>query len=392
MKKIVIALVIIAVVGTAAYFAFFSKKPETLAAVATGPVTVEAKNGTISVVVEGAAVVEAYQQITLRTSGSAVLLTVKKSGQQVAKDGIVATLDDSVSRNNLSQAELNLSQAELDVSKSKLALQRSRKDAADTKILVENKAASQDKLLLAEEALRNAEIALETAEIKVQMAKLALDKAKREVQDAVVRAPFAGTVLKSFAEEGDLLSGNSPIALFGDVSRLRLSAEVDEFDIGKITIGRPVTISGDAVGEESIRSVVESISPIAEIVNNISIFTVSAVIGNEEGKLRPGMSADFSILISSDKGLVVPSKSVSSVRGRSYLEVMENGEVVKKRVETGADDGINLVVLSGIEEGAQVVVPGAIPVAAPATPAPAAGSTTEKSVLPITIPGSGGTK
>jgi len=280
----------------------------------------------------------------------------------------------------------------LDASKSKLALQRTRKDAADTKILVENKAASQDKLLLAEEALRNAEIALETAEIKVQMARLALDKAKREVQDAVVRAPFAGTVLKSFAEEGDLLSGNSPIALFGDVSRLRLSAEVDEFDIGKITIGRPVTISGDAVGEESIRSVVESISPIAEIVNNISIFTVSAVIGNEEGKLRPGMSADFSILISSDKGLVVPSKSVSSVRGRSYLDVVENGEVVKKRVETGADDGINLVVLSGIEEGAQVVVPGAMPVAAPATPAPAAGSTTEKSVLPITIPGSGGTR
>ena len=108
---------------------------------------------------------------------------------------------------------------------------------------------------------------------------------------------------------------------------------------------------------------------------------------NEEGLLRPGMSADFSILIKSDKGLVVPSKTVSTVRGRSYLDVLENGEAVKKRVEIGANDGLNLVVLSGIEEGELVIIPGAVPVSV--NVAPAASPTAEKSVLPITIPGSG---
>lgn len=387
MKKALIIIGIVAAIGAASAVVLVSRKPAAAAAAASGPVTVEAKKGTVSVVVEGAAIVEAYQQVTLRASSSSVLTSLKRSGQFVDKDGVVATLDDSSLRNSRSQAELALTQATLDSERAALALQRARKDALDTKALVDSKAASPDKLVLADETARNAEIAFQTAEVKVQMARLTLERSRGEVQDAIVKAPFAGTVLKTFAEAGDLLGTNASIALFGDVSRLRLSAEVDEFDISKLALGQQVTISGDSVGEESIRSQVESISPIAEIVNNISIFTVSAVVQNEDGRLRPGMSADFSILIKSDKGLVVPSKTVSTVRGRSYIEVLQNTEVVKKRVEIGANDGINLVVLSGIDEGALVVVPGAVPASVPA--AQTTSTTAEKSVLPISIPGAG---
>jgi RND family efflux transporter MFP subunit len=388
MKKALIILGIVIVIGAVAAIVINRAKPEPAATAVVGPATMEAKKGSVSVVVEGAAIMEAYQQVTLRAAGNAVLTSIKRSGQPVEKDGVVATLDDSSLKNSRSQAELSLMQAELDAERARLALLRARKDAQDTKALVESKAASQDKLELADETAKNAEIASETAEVKVRMARLTLDKARLEAAGAVVRAPFAGTVLKTFAEAGDLLGTNNPIALFGDVAWLRLTAEVDEFDIGKLAVGQQVTISGDSIGEESLRSRIESISPIAEIVNNISIFTVSAVVQNEAGTLRPGMSADFSILIQSDKGLVVPSKSVSTVRGRSYIDVLENGEAVKKRVEIGANDGVNLVILSGIEEGELVIIPGAVPTGAVA--APAASATAEKSVLPITIPGSGG--
>ncbi|GAB1483011.1 efflux RND transporter periplasmic adaptor subunit [Treponema sp.] len=389
MKKSLLALLIIAVLGIAAWFILQSNKPKPVAEEA-GPQTSIAKKGSVSVVVDGAAIVEPYQQVTLRSSGAALLTSILRSGQHVQQNGVVASLDDSLSRSNRTQAELALSQAELEAQKAKLAAERSRKDAADTKALLESRATSPEKLVLAEENIKNAEIAYDTAEIKVRMAQLVLDKARREVQDALVKAPFSGTVLKTYTEVGDLLSPNTQIALFGDLSRLRLSAEVDEFDIGKIAVGQQVSISGDSIGEEAIRSTVEAISPIAQIVNNISIFTVSAVINNEEGRLRPGMSADFSILIKSDKGLVVPAKSVSSVRGRSYIEVLENGLVEKKRIEIGANDGINLVVLSGIEEGDAVVIPGVAPVGVSSTPA--ASATAAKSVLPLPIPGSGGVK
>jgi len=389
MKKILIVLAVVLVVASGAYIAFASKKSPVAAPAAAGPATVEAKKGSVSVAVEGAAIISAYQQVTLRAPGAAVITSIKRSGENVEKGGTVASLDNDNEENTLAQAELLLSQAVLDADKAALALQRAKKDEADTRAMVDSKAASPDALTLSVENVKNSEIAAESAKVKVSLARLAVDRSRREVQGAQIRAPFTGTILKTFAEQGDLVGANVQIALFGDISQLRATAEVDEFDIGKIAVGQTVTISGDSIGEDPIRSRIESISPMAEIVNNISIFTVTALLENTEGLLRPGMSADFSILIKSDKGLVVPSKCISTVRGRSYLEILANGEVAKVRVEVGADDGINIVVLSGIEEGALVVIPGAAPVAPAAAPASSSG---EKSVLPITIPGSGGVK
>lgn len=330
MKKIVIALVGIAAVAAGLFLYYSGKKQsETASAIPAGPVTAKAAKGSVSVVVEGAALLESNRQVTLRAASPAVLNSVKRSGEKVAANGLVAAMEDSAARNNLGQAELLLSQAVLDAEKAALAVRRARKDMEDKKVLYENKAASRETLTLAEEALRNAELASESADTKVKLSRLAAEKARKELRDATVAAPFDGMVLKTYAEQGDLLGQNAQIALFGDVSKLRVVAEVDEFDIGKVRIGQAVTVGGDAVGETPIRAAVDFISPIADVVNNISIFTVAATIDNAEGRLRPGMSADYSISISSDKGLVVPSKAISAVRGRSYLDVVENGRSSK---------------------------------------------------------------
>jgi len=94
------------------------------------------------------------------------------------------------------------------------------------------------------------------------------------------------------------------------------------------------------------------------------------------------MSADISILIQSDKGLVVPSKAVSRVRTRSYIKVFENGEIKTKRVTTGADNGISIVVLDGLEEGDLVVVEQAAGFSLSNDT-----SSSGSSVIPISVPG-----
>ena len=192
-------------------------------------------------------------------------------------------------------------------------------------------------------------------------------------------------VLSASVGPGDRVSSGTLLLTFADLSRLRLKAEVDEYDIGEVREGLAVTISADALGDESIRSRIERISPAAEIVNNISIFTVSAVIRNNDDLLRPGMSADLSILISSAKGVLVPSRSLSSVRGRSYLDVYANGEIEARRVVVGADDGVNAAVTEGLEAGEQIVLPDTGSLSfAPETQD--AGS----SIVPINVPGTGG--
>lgn len=99
------------------------------------------------------------------------------------------------------------------------------------------------------------------------------------------------------------------------------------------------------------------------------------------------MSADLTVLISEDSGLLVPSVAVESVRGRAYLDVYEGGEIVTKRVTAGTDDGRNIVILDGLEEGALVVVP---EVAGFTLSSSGAESSNGTSIIPIPTPGAGG--
>jgi len=385
MKKIVIPTALIAA-AAAAWF-FLAPRGGTPDTAAAAPATVEARKGSVSLVVEGAAIAEPFRQVALRTQSASVVTFAAREGSRLARGEVVVALDDAALRNTAGQMEILYSQAEVEALRSRLTRDRAVKDLADRKVLLDNKALSPGDYLLAEEAARAADLALETAELKVRQARLAADRAKSDLAESRIRAPFDGTVLKVQVSPGDLVGAAAQVALFGDIHRIRFAAEVDEFDIAKIAEGQAVTISGDSVGPEPIHSVVESVSPMAEIVNNISIFTVTAVVPNGEGRLRPGVSADFAILLRSDRGLVVPSKSVSTVRGRSYVDVMGTDGPVRKRVVTGADDGSRVVVLEGLEEGDLVVLPGA---PAPGTPAAPGASGSEKSVLPITIPGTGG--
>ncbi len=348
---------------------------------------VEATPGSVSVVVEGPSVVEPYRVQTVRARVEGIVLESPVEGDAVTSGDVLVRFDSSDQQKALRQAQITLAQARVNREKAVDTLETSRKDLSDKETLLKSGAVPEDQVREARENVASAQRSLELAELGVSQAALALETAQEELAATVVRAPFDGVVLSTELNPGDLVSRGALLLTFADLSRVRLRAEVDEFDIGKVEVGQSVSISSDAVGESALKSKVERISPAAEVVNNISIFKVSTVLTNQDGKLRPGMSADVSILIRADKGLVVPSKAVSTVRSRSYLKVFTDQEVQTRRVEVGADDGVNVVVLEGLEEGELVVVPSTAGFTLTSSQ-----TSTGTSVIPISVPGSGATK
>ena len=346
---------------------------------------VPATPGSISVTVEGPSVVEPYRSQEIRSRIPGTIVESVEEGGSVEQGSVLARFDDTDQVNARRQAELNLQQARVDLQRAELALQSARSDLEDKESLFTSGTITRDQRDTAREAAANAELSVNSARIKVSQNELSLETATEALQATVVRAPFTGVVLSSNVSTGDVVSSGSVLMTFADLTRIRLRAEVDEFDIGKVREGMPVTITADSLGKDSLQSTVERVSPAAEVVNNISIFIVSTVLRSTEGGLRPGMSADLSILISDDTGLVVPSNAVSTVRGRYYLDVYENEEVVTKRVVAGANNGVNVVITEGLEEGELVV----IPQTGGFTLGPGATSTTGTSIIPISVPGAG---
>src|SRR5581483_927851 len=105
------------------------------------------------------------------------------------------------------------------------------------------------------DALRHAvtaEVAAE-AEAKVRLAEAAVAEAEQRLADTAVPAPFDGTVLKLLKREGEGVSTLTPepVALFGDLSRLRVRAEVDERSAAAVAVGQPAEVSGRNLGGRS---------------------------------------------------------------------------------------------------------------------------------------------
>ncbi len=382
---IVIVLVIAGALG-GGYF-YVSKNDSEKSREEQEILTVEARTGSVSVLVEGPSVVEPYLSQSIRSKIGGVIVEAPEEGDTFKKGEIIVRFDNTDVAKSYRQAEIKLEQARVNRDKAKDLLARLREDLTGKEKLLSTGAVSKSEVDSLKEAVSNAEYSLKLAELQVTDAALALETAKDNLDSAKIPAPFDGIVLKTNVGRGDLVSPGSLLLLYADISKVRLQAEVDEFDIGKVKPGQPVTITSDALGSTKLRSKVERVSPQAEVVNNISIFKISTVVSNRERKLMPGMSADISVLIRSDKGVVVPSKAVSTVRTRSYIKVLESGEVKTKRVKIGADDGVNVAVLEGLEAGEQVVVPGSSSFSLGSSTT-SAGST----IVPINIPGTGGAK
>ncbi|MBU0937072.1 MAG: efflux RND transporter periplasmic adaptor subunit, partial [Spirochaetes bacterium] len=288
----------------------------------------------------------------------------------------------------LTLAQIQVQEAVINVQKAELNLKRAERSQQETQALHALGAASDEQLLTSTENLESARQAFRLSELAREKAGLVLEEAHYNVEAAKVRAPVAGTILSVESSAGAYVSANASVALVGDLSRLRMSAEVDEYDIMRLSSGLQVKIESDSAAIGTLTARLDQISPVAKIVNNISFFSVSALVANSEGLLRPGMTADMSIIIARDQGLTVPSNALTTIRGRSYLDVLVDGVPETRRVEAGADDGKRIVILSGLEEQDQVVLPqaaslpGLIPVA----------TTTDKAstLIPVSIPGSGG--
>ena len=326
-KILIIAAIVILAAGAIVWWIFKDVSGDTETSGEDMLAAVEAVPGSVSIRVEGPSVVEPYQTRNIRSSIEGIVVMAAEEGDSVEQGSILISLEDNDMERALQQAKINLSKAELNRDRDSTNLQKAEKDLSDTRQLFTSGAVSGEQVSIAEAAANTALFNLNSSKLDVSQAALGLEIARKNLENIHIRAPFSGVVLSADVMPGDMVSKGSALLLFVDLSRVRLKAEVDEFDIGKVQAGQKVTVTSDSLGDEKLGSKVERVSPGAEVINNISIFTVSTVLNNKDGILKPGMSADLSILISADKGLIIPSKAVTSVRTRSYVKVYIDEEI-----------------------------------------------------------------
>jgi HlyD family secretion protein len=199
---------------------------------------------------------------------------------------------------------------------------------------------------------------LAIAEAQVAQAQASLEQAVLRRDDALLVAPFAGTVLATGAEAGEVVSAATPVVVLADLESHYVEASIDESDIGRVEVGQDVLITLDAFPDIEQKGRISRVEPLGQVTQGVVSYAVRVTVTPSEAPLRPNMTALVDIVVDRKQGvLVVPNRAIKRESGgRRYVEMLEGSELVQRFVTTGLSNELVTEIREGVVEGEEVVV------------------------------------
>ncbi len=209
---------------------------------------------------------------------------------------------------------------------------------------------------------------VETAQLHVRNAEFQLTSIRRQIRDALIRAPIGGTVTEKPVERGLLIAPGTPIATITDVSTIKVIISVPETELADWSVGRTVPVRFDAYLGTLFRGSVHHIglkggdaglsTPGASTPGR---FPVEIRVANTRANhpLRVGMIAHVSRQDSpATPTLTIPRTALVQTGDTTAVYVVHGQRVRLRILQIGDAVGTNLVVHQGLQAGERIVVSG----------------------------------
>src|SRR3954469_10622749 len=206
---------------------------------------------------------------------------------QVKAGQVVAQIDPAL-------FQATVTQAEGDVASAQAALELAKLNAARTQDLFAKKTSSKADLDQAVASLHQAE-----ANVKIKQG--ALDKAKADLEHCTITSPVDGVVISRSVDVGQTVAASlqAPVIfqIANDLTKMQIDTNVAEADVGVVEVGQNVDFTVDAFPNRTFRGKVVQVRNAPIIVQNVVTYDTVIGVNNDDLKLKPGMTANVSILI-----------------------------------------------------------------------------------------------
>ena len=193
-------------------------------------------------------------------------------------------------------------------------------------------------------------------------AKLQLDVAESNMknlsENTYLHSPINGVVTARNYDVGDMFTGQLPLHTVMQINAVKLKINISESFYSKIKVGMQVDVKVDVFENETFPAKVSLIYPVID--ERTRTFTVELKLSNPGSKVRPGMFARVNMNFGTVKHVVVPDRSVvkQSGSGSRFVFVYNDGKVKYTQIELGRRIGNEYELLSGVNNGDQIVVSG----------------------------------
>jgi HlyD family secretion protein len=199
------------------------------------------------------------------------------------------------------------------------------------------------------------------AQAGVDEAQVALEQAQSQLDSAVLKAPFEGTVVTAGVEEGEWMSPGSPAFVLAKTEPLYVDVQVDEVDVAQLVEGQAAHLRFSALKGQVVDGVLARIAPAATTVSGAQAYDARIAFDKGDLPARLGMTSEVQIVVGrADDALLVPNRAITADReaGRYFVTLLRPGGATEKvEVRIGLRDGQSTQIVAGLEESDRVVLP-----------------------------------
>ncbi len=311
-----------------------------------------------------------------------------EEGMRVAADQVLATLDDTDIKVRITSGEADRQATVASLADLRVNLKNAERERVRISRLLEEGIATRQAMDAAETAVESFEARINLVEEQIKAAEARLQVARHDLENTVIRAPFAGIIVSKDAQRGEMVSPVSGgggftrtgIATVVDMTSLEIEVDVNESYITRVRERQPVTATLDAYPDWTMTGRVRTVIPTAD--RQKATIKVRIAFDQLDSRIIPDMGVKVAFLEEKKKEeavpangkpaavMLVPSDAVKDDAGQPVVYVHSNGVVERRAVKlspsSGAPGGApggaqasasaDTALLAGVSEGEQVVI------------------------------------
>lgn len=325
---------------------------------------------TITQVVEASGTINPVNIVSVGSTVSGLMKEIYVDyNTEVKKGQLLAQIDPATFQAAVDQNRAQINNAEANLAKLNAEMVYAQKTYNRYKNLYAKNFIARAELDQAESDYLSKRASIGAQKASIAQARANLNTSMTNLGYTKIIAPVDGTIIKRAIDVGQPVAASfqAPelFTIAQDLKKMQIEVNVSEADIGKVKVGQEVDYTLDGYPDSTFRGEVTQVRLDSTTTSNVVTYTVIVSVDNEDLKLKPGMSANVSIITSkSENVLCVPSvalKYTPETTGQKYKQqgiwLLENNEPVRVNIKEGASDDSNVEIISKkIKAGDSVII------------------------------------
>ncbi|PYK62647.1 MAG: efflux RND transporter periplasmic adaptor subunit, partial [Verrucomicrobia bacterium] len=287
--------------------------------------TVPVTKGEITQAVTANGALNPVRTVTVGSQISGIITELKVDFNSKVREG------DELAKIDPATYERALARAVADLANSQAGLELAKFNAKRAKQLYADK-------LISESEFEQAEVALQQADANVKIHQASVDSAKVDLDRTTIYAPISGMVISRKVDAGQTVAAsfNTPelFTIANDLTKMQIETLVSEADVGGVQEGQKVTFAVDAFFGRKFSGRVNQVR-FAPITNqNVVSYTAVVEVDNKDLKLRPGMTANATIITAQRTNVLFVPNAALRFRLPENVVVGSTNDTIAKAVGT----------------------------------------------------------